>query len=255
MQLWMSYEQCSVANVNRLAAVQDAGGLERTTGLWKRKLALHWPLAPSRERSPAAAMLRYATSCAWCAGACLRISSHDPCCASVVRCAVWLFFLQSAAAAAVLSPPPCRPAPGHWTCARGQVDRYLFCVAGPVLLSCIVTHGHRACSKARRPWTRSASPGRTGLRSPVPFCRGLANLIKADCCWLQLPAPRRGREWSQAVWHCALRHFLWPYTLLLTYYPASPAVASQTDLLDGWIHVGSRSPSFCSCYTTNTPAS
>jgi hypothetical protein len=38
------------------------------------------------------------------------------------------------------------------------------------------------CSKARRLLTRSASLGCTGLRSPIPFRRGLALLIKADCC-------------------------------------------------------------------------
>jgi hypothetical protein len=69
--------------------------------------------------------------------------------------------------------------------------------------------------------TRSASLGCTSLRSPIPLRRGLANLIKADCC---IPGSRSEREWPQPVFHCALRKP--PLALDLTQHPAQ-AIASR----------------------------
>jgi hypothetical protein len=96
-----------------------------------------------------------------------------------------------------MQPPSPHLSTCHWNCPAGQVplrtqrsctDRRhgTLALRHPRLAMLVLDpsgcSGYSTCSKARRLLTRSASPGRTSLRSPIPFCRGLANLIKADYC-------------------------------------------------------------------------
>jgi hypothetical protein len=109
----MSDEQCSVRfNAPVSAAVQDAGGLARTTGLWKRKLALRTSLA----RHVRAPLLR---CCAM-----LRRGPGAPVHGFAYLALIHAAHLRPSAAAvlpaiscraALPSPPPCRLARGHWT--------------------------------------------------------------------------------------------------------------------------------------------